>query len=233
MNWLLIGVMLLMLLCAWNGYRRGFIRLFVSFVFIILTIVLVRMATPYCSSFLENYTPVYDSIKESCMEIFREDAGEYDEQKKTDQVQAIESSRLPEGLKEALIENNNTDVYDLFEVTGFDEYVGTYLAKTITNIIAFIVAFILIYLILKIVVFSLDILSHLPILHGINKMAGLLLGVIQSVVLIWIVFLVITIFANGETGRVLFGMINDSEFLTFLYSNNYLLSIISAVVIGL
>lgn len=233
LNWLLIGVLALILLCAWNGYRRGFIRLFVSFAFIILALFLVRMATPYCSSFLEKYTPVYSSVRDSCMEIFQEDAGEYDAQKKTDQVRAIENSRLPEGLKKALIENNHADIYDLFQVTGFDEYVGTYMAKTITNIIAFVLAFLLIYIVMKIILFSLDILSHLPILHGINKMAGLLLGLAQSVILVWIVFLIITVFASGETGRQLFGMINESRFLTFLYSNNYLLGIIGAIVVGL
>lgn len=232
MNWLLIGILIFMLICTINGYRKGFIRLAVSFVFVIITIALVRMVTPYLGSFLERHTPVYSTIKENCMEIFREDAGDYDQEKKTDQVKAIESSRLPEKFKKSLMENNNAEIYSILEVTGFDEYIGTYVAKTLTNIIAFVLAFIIIYLALKLILFSLDLIARLPVLHGINKTAGLLLGLAESLVFIWVFFLAITIFFTGKTGENLMGMVNDSLFLRFLYSNNYLLKIISAIVLG-
>ena len=232
MNWLLIGILIFMLICTINGYRKGFIRLAVSFVFVIITIALVRMVTPYLGSFLEQHTPVYSTIKENCMEIFREDAGDYDQEKKTDQVKAIESSRLPEKFKKSLMENNNAEIYSILEVTGFDEYIGTYVAKTLTNIIAFVLAFIIIYLALKLILFSLDLIARLPVLHGINKTAGLLLGLAESLVFIWVFFLAITIFFTGKTGENLMGMVNDSLFLRFLYSNNYLLKIISASVLG-
>ena len=231
MNWLLIGILIFMLICTINGYRKGFIRLAVSFVFVIITIALVRMVTPYLC-FLEQHTPVYSTIKENCMEIFREDAGDYDQEKKTDQVKAIESSRLPEKFKKSLMENNNAEIYSILEVTGFDEYIGTYVAKTLTNIIAFVLAFIIIYLALKLILFSLDLIARLPVLHGINKTAGLLLGLAESLVFIWVFFLAITIFFTGKTGENLMGMVNDSLFLRFLYSNNYLLKIISAIVLG-
>lgn len=232
MNWLLIGVLLFIVICTVNGYCKGFIKLAVSFIFVILTIVLVKMATPYVGTFLQEYTPIYNSIKENCMEVFREDAGEYDSQRKTDQVKAIENSSLPEHLKNSLMENNNSEIYNILEVTGFDDYVGTYIAKTLTDIIAFVVSFLVIYLVLKVIVVSLDIISHLPVLHGLNKMAGLVLGFGESLVFIWVAFLAVTVFCSGEWGRMILGMINESEFLAFLYTNNYLLEIINALVLG-
>ena len=106
------------------------------------------------------------------------------------------------------------------------------MAKTLTNIIAFVLAFIIIYLALKLILFSLDLIARLPVLHGINKTAGLLLGLAESLVFIWVFFLAITIFFTGKTGENLMGMVNDSLFLRFLYSHNYLLKIISAIVLG-
>ena len=232
MNWLLIGVFLFILICCANGYHKGFIRLAVALVCVILTIALVKMVTPYFSDFLKNHTPLYNGIKENCMEFFREDAGEYDAGRKTDQVQAIENSRFPEALKRSLLENNNSEIYSILEVTGFDDYIGTYVARTITHIIAFVLAFLIIYLFLKAVVLSLDILAHLPVLHGINKTAGLFLGLAESLIFIWIAFLAITIFCTGKTGAMLMGMIDDSLFLSLLYTNNYLLKIIGALVLG-
>lgn len=233
MNWLLIGILLFMIICTLNGYHKGFIKLAVSFVFVILTIALVKIVTPYFGDFLQRHTPVYSSIKESCMDIFHEDAGEYNPEKKTDQVRAIESSRLPDGLKKSLLENNNSEIYTILEVTGFDEYIGTYIAKTLTNMIAFVLAFIIIYLFMKVLVISLDLLARLPVLHGINKTAGLFLGLAESLIFIWIGFLAVTIFCTGKNGTLIFGMINDSWFLSFLYTNNYLLKIISALVLGI
>ena len=64
------------------------------------------------------------------------------------------------------------------------------------------------------------------------RCAGLLLGLAESLVFIWVFFLAITIFFTGKTGENLMGMVNDSLFLRFLYSNNYLLKIISAIVLG-
>lgn len=232
MNWLLIGVFLFIGICTINGYCKGFIKLAVSFVFVILAIVLVKIATPYVETFLQEYTPVYNSIKENCMEVFQEDAGEYDSQRKTDQVKAIENSRLPDNLKSSLIENNNSEIYNILKVTGFDDYVGTYIAKTLTNIIAFVVSFLAIYLVLKAIVVSLNLISHLPVLHGLNKMAGLVLGFGESLVFVWIAFLAVTVFCSGEWGRMILGMINESEFLSFLYTNNYLLKIINTLVLG-
>ena len=232
MNWLLIGVLIFMLLCTLNGYRRGFIRLAVSLIFVVLTIFLVKTVTPYFSDFLQNHTPLYDSIKENTMEIFREDAGEYNAEKKTDQVKAIESSRLPESLKEVLIENNNSEIYDILEVTGFDDYIGTYVAKTLTNIIAFVLAFLIIFIFLKFIMLSLDLVSRLPLLKGMNKTAGLFLGFAEGLMILWIAALVLTVFCTGEKGAVIFEMIDDSFILSFLYSHNFLLNIISALVIG-
>ena len=233
MNWLLIGVLVFVVLCTLNGYRRGFIRLAVSFAFVILTIFLVKTVTPYFSDFLQDYTPLYDSIKENTMEIFREDAGEYNAEKKTDQVKAIESSRLPESLKQMLIENNNSEIYNILEVTGFDDYIGTYVARTLTNIIAFILAFIIIFVFLKFIVLSLDLVSRLPLLKGMNKTAGLFLGFVESLVIIWMAALVLTLFCTGEKGAMIFAMIDDSFILSFLYSHNFLLNIIGALVLGL
>lgn len=41
---------------------------------------------------------------------------------------AIEKLNLPQSMKDALIENNNSEVYQLLGVDHFIEYVSTYLA---------------------------------------------------------------------------------------------------------
>ena len=104
--------------------------------------------------------------------------------------------------------------------------------KTLTNIIAFVLAFLIIFIFLKFIMLSLDLVSRLPLLKGMNKTAGLFLGFAEGLMILWIAALVLTVFCTGEKGAVIFAMIDDSFILSFLYSHNFLLNIISALVIG-
>ena len=44
---------------------------------------------------------------------------------------------LPERLKDALLENNNSEVYEALGVSSFTHYVSRYLANSLINIISF------------------------------------------------------------------------------------------------
>ena len=49
----------------------------------------------------------------------------------------IEEMELPEQLKDALLENNNSEVYEALGVSSFTHYVSRYLANSLINIISF------------------------------------------------------------------------------------------------
>ena len=66
----------------------------------------------------------------------------------------------------------------------------------------------------------------LPILHGINKLAGGALGIAYGVVLVWIAFLLVKILCNGDLGRQFFALISDNPFLLFLYNQNVIMKIV-------
>ena len=224
MNWLFWVVVAFVAFHIIDGLRRGFIRKVVSALSLVVTLVLVTYLTPQITTFIQENTSLHENLQEKCSSIFLNE--EYNEDVKTDQVLMIENMDLPENIKEMLLENNNTEAYDLLAVSGFHDYVGAYLANLIINALAYLIAFVIIWTALRAILLAFDIVTKLPILHGINKLAGGVLGLVYGVALVWIAFLLVTILCNGDLGRQFFGLISENPFLLFLYNQNVIMKIV-------
>ena len=221
-------VLLVLLLFALQGYRRGFVKTLVSMAFIFVAIILVQFVTPYISSFLKEHTPVYDYVKEQCAQAFvqgenGEEEYEQEEASRLEQTQIIEELPLPDALKKELLQNNNKAGYERLSVETFTDYIAGYMADLIMNLITYVVSLLVVWILLRIAAMALDIISHIPILHGMNHIFGFLIGLVQGVFLVWIVFLVITMCSSTEMGRQLLAMIYESPILDGLYNANILL----------
>ena len=62
-NWLLIIVGTIFLICIAFGYVRGFLKLGLSLLSTILTLVLVLFLSPHVTRALKEYTPVDDFLE--------------------------------------------------------------------------------------------------------------------------------------------------------------------------
>ena len=216
-------VLLVLLLFALRGYRRGFVRTFVSIVFFFLAVVLVQFFTPYVSGFLKEHTPIYHYVKELGRQVFASEDEGVKEASRLEQTQIIEDLPLPETLKEELLKNNNKAGYERLSVGSFSDYIAGYMADLILNLITYVVALLVVFALLRIASMALDILTHIPILHGLNHVFGFLIGLAQGVVVVWIVFLVVTICSSTQLGAQLLGMIYESPILDALYDSNLFL----------
>lgn len=69
---------------------------------------------------------------------------------------------------------------------------------------------------------SLSTVAHLPVLNLLNALLGIVIGVAEIVVALWIVYVVIVSFETGEFGRQIMVWTNQSEWLRKLYDMNQL-----------
>ena len=99
----------------------------------------------------------------------------------------------------------------------------------IINALAYLLSFLLVWTAIRAILLALDVVTKLPLLHGINRLAGGVLGLVYGIVLVWIAFLLVTILCNGDLGRQFFGLISENPFLLFLYNQN----VIAKIVFGL
>ena len=141
------------------------------------------------------------------------------------QVAAIEKADLPDVFKNLLSVNNNSEIYKELGVDTFAQYVGNYLARLIINIVAFLCTFVLITIVLRAIVFALDIVSNLPVLGFINRLAGGAIGVIGALVIVWTVFVVITLLYTTSFGKEMYRMIQSDAILKTIYEYNPILKL--------
>ena len=141
------------------------------------------------------------------------------------QVAAIEKADLPDVFKNLLSVNNNSEIYKELGVDTFAQYVGRYLARLIINIVAFLCTFVLITIVLRAIVFALDIVSNLPVLGFINRLAGGAIGVIGALVIVWTVFVVITLLYTTSFGKEMYRMIQSDAILKTIYEYNPILKL--------
>ena len=67
---------------------------------------------------------------------------------------------------------------------------------------------------------TLDLLAKLPVLRQINTVAGLAAGIAEGLLLVWVLFAILTMFAGSEFGKDALAMIGENPLLDFLYKNN-------------
>ena len=234
MTWTWLGIVvagiLLFLFCM--GYRRGFIKEIVSTFFVILAIVVVWFINPYVNTFIRENTPVYESVQNTCSEFVAEQAAEMSTPDKTQQQSIIDNLALPELLKKEIEKNNTAEVYSYLAVNTFTEYISGYLATAVVNGLSFIVSFILATLMIRILTYALNIIASLPVIRGVNKAAGALVGLIKGIMFVWIAFLILTVLCNTGVGQMCMELVERDTFLSYLYNQNILVKIFMSIFYG-
>ena len=251
MNWLLIAVMMIFLICIVVGAVRGAIKITVSLVTTLLTFLIVSFATPFVAKAIAEFTPLDDVIEtqisntitdavtaqilgvneeglseEGVRKALRaagvdentladygitiEDivegrvskselaqygisgnvldgvrAGQHETQEALDeteiprdvQTEVIKKADIPDIYKKLLNENNNSEIYRQLGVETFAQYVGSYLAKLLINIVSFLCTFLLVTIVFRAIVFALDIVAELPGIGAVNHLVGGIMGI--------------------------------------------------------
>lgn len=225
MNWLLIIVAALLIVNALIGMKVGLIKMVFSLCSMIVALILTMWISPMVNDFMRGNEKFSEGIASRVEKILP-----YDEEKAnaSEEVSYIESLPLPQSLKDSLLENNNKEVYKALSVDGFKGYVNHYLAGVIINALAFTITFFVILIILWVISLALGIISKLPILKQINKTAGLIAGLVHGLVVVWLFFIVLTVFQSTEIGQKAMEMIGENQFLSIIYNNNFILKFVTS-----
>lgn len=227
MNGLLIVVGVIVLIGAVNGYTKGAIKILVSLLATVLTIGLVFAVSPLVSEAFKTMTPMDERIETYLhdkiyavipLEVKKEDSEK--EIPRNTQIAIIENAEIPEVFKELLLSNNNSEVYEVLGVTNFVDYAVKYLTKEMIDIIAFLVTFIIVSIVVRILIVALDFVADLPVLGILNRLSGMAVGVTLSLIVVWLLFVVITLCYGTGVGKTLMQMIAEDVSLQFLYDIN-------------
>lgn len=224
MNWLLIIVCVVILGNAIRGRKVGFIRTVFSLVSMLLAVILTIWISPIMKDFLKSNEKFNDGLTyriEKMLPFSTEKVVE------KEQDSLIDEMKLPKTLKQSLKEYNTLEKQKELAANSFQEYISRYLAEVIINALSFILTFIIISALLWVICMALDIISKLPLIHSVNKTAGLLAGCVQGLFEVWLFFILLTVFGSTSFGQRIMALIGESELLSFIYNNNVLLRFIT------
>jgi len=214
-------------LCIWIAYRKGFVITVFRFFSLLIALFLTNMLYPAVSVAMRNIG-LLDTLKSSVAATVRLD-GAVEGITRTAEVELINGLALPEFIKTALLENNNTQAYTALAVDSFQDYISGFLAGMILNAIAMIAVFVVVFVLMKIIAAALNILTKLPVIHSLNKLLGIAVGLLQGTVFVWLVLAVMVgLFAANQTFPV-GELLPQTVLAWWFHENNMILKLVMQV----
>ena len=211
-------VVLIVLITAFIGYKRGFVKTAFGMVSFLVAIILSFSLYKPVANILSEKTGMDEWIHE-VIEGKVENNNEDESDGKTikEEERSIEEAivNLPENIKEQ------------FGLEEIKEQTKATIAEKVTlislNLISFIGIYVISRIVLIVVCFILDKLMLIPVLKQINEIAGLILGVLQGLVRTYLVLAVITFLTSIFSMDMIVAFINNSLITKILYENNFII----------
>lgn len=217
-------VILILVIFAVSGYKRGLIRSAITLCSSIVALVLSFIVYPAINMILK-LTPMYTSIYEG---VFKKiEAIDFGRGIQSQGNAIIENiTWLPEFLTMQIKNNNNTAMYELLGVKTIQEYISIYIANMIVSMIAILITWFLLKVILGTVLRMLaSIIEHLPVISSFNHGSGLIFGLAKGIVTLSVIGLIIPLFITLPAFQNISQSIEASILTKWMYDNNFILMI--------
>ncbi|HAL63075.1 MAG TPA: hypothetical protein DCO93_01365 [Clostridiales bacterium] len=228
MNYIWDGILILAIAaCIGFSMKKGFISASKSILALILTAVLLSSMQPAVLGFLQS-TAASQGIRNM---VSKNIASSYQKQ------------QLPEDADTT--DTKNTEI--ICQSLGFPQFMVSSIKKTVsqmteiknnvmevitdavTLMILKVIAMILVFLLVRIFVFLLlkllESLFRLPGLKMINRTLGAVLGVINALLLVYIICGAVSLFAPAEKLILIEETVKNTYILKYFYENNLLISL--------
>lgn len=223
MDILLIVVLLIFAGFGLHGYLRGLVRVVFSLVAVFLSIGIATALAPYTAHFLQTQTPLYDTIQEKCTDYLQATVDDEIQHKAQGQEEiSVFGMRIPQEIQEMFLENAAGQADSFMENAGIYERIGDFVAEQIIQRLAWVLSFVAVLILLAIVVHFLDIIARLPVLENINRIGGLAAGLLEGLIVVWILLFVIVLCQGTDFGREMMASVEGNFFLKALHENNLL-----------
>jgi len=230
MIWVLGGIQLLdviiivvLALFMYIGYRRGLIRTVFSLGSFVVAILLASYLYPIVAEWIRT-TPVFTGLKDYIIRTMG-----FEDVVQVHAEEVIASLSLPDLLQRSLLEHNTPNIFELLNAHTIEEYIAGFFAGMAINIIAMVLVFIVVKLILGLLAGALDLVARLPVIKQFNRGGGLLLGLGQGIILIWLGLALINLFFLDPTTPELARLLEESLIAGWIYEHNPIMMMLANI----
>ncbi|MCT4660979.1 MAG: CvpA family protein [Tissierellales bacterium] len=203
-----IMIVVIILVSAVEGLFRGFIVLTLNFLSYIIALVVAKLYYPVLANFMMNSTDLFGDLRKALEKY----VGELFSQGGTNHI--INGMNLPDGIKEGARAQVQSGM--IAQTPSVSHGVVELFFNLVSIILIFVAVKFLIFVVSKI----LDSAAQLPILKQMNKFAGVIVGGIKGVMLVYVLCLIMTPFVTFAPEGTIAMAINESTLgPTFYYDN--------------
>lgn len=209
-------------------YVRGFAFSVYSFVSFVLSFALTNSLFPYVSKALKSVGGFYDGLKTSIHGNIGVD-GLVSAATKKGEIDFISSLKVPEAVKTSLLKNNNPEIYKALNAGSIEDYVVSFIANTIINVISMIIVFVAVFALLKIIGMAINIISKLPVINTVNKLFGAALGFLEGVFVVWLVLAALVCFYATSDKFPVNELLQTSSVAKLFHDTNFVFKLVSGI----
>ena len=245
---LLAGVILILAIFALIGWRKGVIRLVLSLVSMIITIMAAVVIAPLATTAIKNGTNIDENIAQSIYTLLSEnkEVDKYFENEQvlpdgidisqaeshiqavTDMVAEVgDKINLPESLTEAVKAMPDSELMSVIREYGDTSVkeisiriIAIRLSDIVLTAIIYIVIMVVVSIALRIVVSATGLIRRLPVIKQADKLGGVIVGLVEGLVAVWIFFTIVTAISGTQTASNILVQIHGNTFLEMLYNCN-------------
>lgn len=230
MNWIGIVILAICLVYGLIGYHKGFAKMVISTVSVILIMIGAALLEPFVANVLTEYTSIDESIEKTCRDVITDRVSDWRIEERTEQIAFIENLTLCETVKADMIEDNNRVVYEHLQVSTFTEYLSSYLAGTILAAIAYLLAFVIMYVVVQLIIFCVTGVSEAPVIGFVNRIAGFGLGFIKGMLFVCVLELVLMMMSHTPVGQEMTELMLRDPIGSVFYEKNPLVEILLHII---
>lgn len=251
---LIVVILAILLAFAYWGYKKGLLKIAVSVISLIVSILLTTIIAPIITNTIKDNSTIDENLAQYFYETIssnesvqgylksNELANQTVDTSSLNQIagkvneivrQVGEKFDLPESIVDALDDESSSEILKAtaeYGNTSVNDIAVHLVALSLSNIVfnalVYVVILIVLYLIFRLLLIFTNIIERIPFVDEANNALGLLLGLCEGVLVVWLLFIVITAMGNTTLGAQLLTEINDNSFLAFLYNNNLLSAIL-------
>jgi len=209
-----LTILLVLALCILLGYKRGLagclIKVLAFFIALAVAIVLFKPV----SAIVTSTTQVDENIQSSVVSIFEKEEENKDDKKEESKSPIMDylADKAEEATEEKKKEVVNNAAKDI--------------SYKIIDALCFIAIFIVVRIILNFIKALADLITKLPIIKQCDKIGGVVYGILQGAIIIFIGLALITFISTATNQYTVLELVNQSYIGSILNNNNILLRII-------
>ncbi|MBO6134612.1 MAG: CvpA family protein [Lachnospiraceae bacterium] len=201
-------IFIVLVVCGFlKGFSEGLLKMLLSFGSIIITIVATKFMTPIVASMVKDVTNIESSLTSAI----------YDSIIKTNIYDGLNIPWLKSAINTGSIESVLRDE------------LCAKIANGIISLLCGIAIFVVVLMLIKLLLKVLDVVDYIPLISQFNKIMGGILGTLQIILIVAILFTILKIFEAIPQVQLVVDNIKDSYIVGYIYNNNIVYNFVSNI----